>query len=216
MKYISIKTLSISIGIVLVIGLIIIYLINRTGLPNLSNKELLDKFNKNPSYDISLDNQSASIKGSYSTPKSFQGDYYTKAKGTQTDKPDYKIVVVDDKKQIIDSQDKAIDNPNFLLIETNIISHPEYINVLEPVSREVADNITYIKYNVIFEKTDPDINKSVPPDIHSDLVYRGYILVNEKTKILKKLVLSQKSNPSEITIDYTALNKKVEINLPAN
>lgn len=99
--------------------------------------------------------------------------------------------------------------------ESNILLHPEWIQLKTRQTDEKIEGKKYLKYDVVFEKPDQDIAQTFSQEQLEAIQLKGSIWIDPERMIIKKLNLMQGSQEaSKIAIDYTTLSNAPEIKAP--
>lgn len=182
---------------------------------NVIEKELVNRFQKKPSYDFSVstivqpDSKPTVIfKGSLNTNKDVDGTYTISGK-------DYKVLSNDSKVYMKSADDKDWQDGKPIIYEVNVSTHPEWIQIQKRLPDVVANKVRYLQYSVIFEKPDQEMVKNMPQEVLDSLQIRGSVLLEKDKLLLKSMKLHQgKDENGSYDIEYIASNKNISVKLP--
>ena len=212
--------------IILLIGLSIVYAfrisdINKysKNLPEI-NQTIITNFLTKKAYDTVLSSPTEKIEGKFVNPSLFEGDHQIGSKaesGNMSYTKDYSIIKVDNenfiKKDGEESYKKNEDSSVSYIL--NMITHPDWIQIQKRLADQKIDGVTYLQYEIFFEKPDQEIVKTMSQEQLENLRIYGTILVKKDNFQLKQIKLHQgKNTETTFLIEYSPLENAPVIEKP--
>lgn len=187
--------------------------------------DLVSNFKEQQSYSVSSlgsedkDKATVMLNGNLAPNGDFQGKYEIN-QPAQKDQPAIKssieIIKIGTDVYIKEAKDDTFQKKDsYSIIELNILAHPEDIQIQSQLADQKIDGVTYSQYNILFEKPDQEIIKTMSQEQLDNLRISGTILVRKDNFQLKQMKLHQgKDDNNSFTIDYSVLDSAPKIEVP--
>lgn len=160
-----------------------------------------------PGFDVTFKGSAGDIVG-HTNKSSFEGSL--EKNGAKT-----KLISLSDT-SYISSDGTWSENKDAFSYEMNLIKHPEYIQLENRLDDVVIDGVTYLQYQILFEKPNQKIIDEIPKSRLEQIRLYGTALINKNTLELKqeKLHIGKNSSATAFTLEYSELATAPTINAP--